>query len=1237
MPFNNKEGRLLKVSAPERTLVENTYDGKGRLVQTKDALGRSTGREYDERGLVRAVINPDGSRTELAYDERGNLARLTDPCGGETLYAYDGLNRVIQTRDPEGNRTQYAYDAKDRIIKVTSPEGKEKTYAYNESGKITRITDFDGGETVFTYNSLNRPETITDKEGRVTRRTYDLMWNIKEEILPTGAVTSYGYDRDNRLEKVEIRREEGKEPETVYTYTHDPNGNLLKTLAGDAALLKRTAEGEGPLEEIQEGKALSLASYEYDALNRITARTDGEGRRTEYAYDTFGNLVSVTDPEGNRKTYTYNEAGEKTRETDGKGNTTTYEYNALGRPTSITDPAGRKTIHEYEPGGRLKKTIYPDGRTTAYTYDRNGNIKTRENEEGFLLTYTYDSLNRIKEITGSRGQKKTYTYDALGNVASVTDTEGNTTAYEYTLSGKLAAVTDALGSRTEYRYDPLDNLILVIRKGKEGEEDRTTRYERDPLGRITVMRDASGQEERYAYDALGRITQKTDREGCTTAYTYTMDGKTASIRYGDGKSVEFSYDALRKLARVKDWLGETKIERDRTGGIRKITDHEGKETAYEWGSMGERKSITSPDGRKTLYLYDEMLRLKEMRIQTGTGLTEPVGGRITYCYDPRGRLIQKGYGEGLKTTYAYNELGLPSRLTHEDEEGILDSFSYEYSPAGNRTAIIKERRGLKNESGSYGYGYDALGRLTEVRKDGALLRTYGYDTFGNRKEMEDHEKDRRTVYTYDALNRLTRLEETAGGAMPGEGTERSYTYDHRGNLTGELEGGRLLHGYEYGAINRLTRAWNGEGEEAVYHYNGLLQRTGKELRRGEEEAYTRESCRLDLTRPYHNLLELHKGGKEQYFYFDSSVAVMEEEGRLHYYLLDELGSPVRVSGYGEGGEAGTKDYLTYGYDEFGNDLGRRIGRELEEEGIPDPYGSQGGEQPFGYTGYRYDMVSGTYFAQAREYKPENGRFTAEDVLKGNGAVPETMNRYGYCLGNPINLVDLDGLAPAWLEGIYAHLQFEAEVMAEYWVLCEENPNIDVCTNMFIPFGGVKGGNGFADVAICYYGTMYIYELKPQNHYEDRGKRATGIAQLNGYISSYTARGNEAEEGQIKLIEPLLYMETPFVFDESRKIVYRMYEDTPGMVYYDFIERGQEEQDEAFVMSKEEEEVYKKAQEAVGWSLFNNLGAIADMIEEPETDNILSQIFSPKAIIESILNGNVPMGIGGGGNTCPIFL
>jgi len=78
------------------------------------------------------------------------------------------------------------------------------------------------------------------------------------------------------------------------------------------------------------------------------------------------------------------------------------------------------------------------------------------------------------------------------------------------------------------------------------------------------------------------------------------------------------------------------------------------------------------------------------------------------------------------------------------------------------------------------------------------------------------------------------------------------------------------------------------------------------------------------------------------------------------YLQDELGSTVRLL------EQGGESQAVYSYDEFGEDA----------------YNTQGRLQPFGYTGYRYDYVADTYFAQAREYMPGVGRFAGEDWIKG---------------------------------------------------------------------------------------------------------------------------------------------------------------------------------------------------------------------------------------------------------------
>uniref|UniRef100_UPI00054EDB38 RHS repeat-associated core domain-containing protein n=1 Tax=Butyrivibrio sp. AE2005 TaxID=1496722 RepID=UPI00054EDB38 len=72
-------------------------------------------------------------------------------------------------------------------------------------------------------------------------------------------------------------------------------------------------------------------------------------------------------------------------------------------------------------------------------------------------------------------------------------------------------------------------------------------------------------------------------------------------------------------------------------------------------------------------------------------------------------------------------------------------------------------------------------------------------------------------------------------------------------------------------------------------------------------------------------------------------------------------------------------------------------------------------QPFVFTGYQEDEVSGLKFAQARYYSADNGRFQSEDNVKGFVNRPFTLNHYGYCWANPIVLVDNDGNLPKFIK------------------------------------------------------------------------------------------------------------------------------------------------------------------------------------------------------------------------------
>ncbi len=976
----------VKIDGKEKQ--KNTYDKKGNLLETRDALQRKTIFTYNETGLPETITQPDGSTLKITYDEKGNIRELTDAAGEKTTYTYDALNRVIKMTDPKGNTLTLTYDSAGNIHTLKNAAGDQRTYEYNQSNKVTKITDFDGSTIQRTYNALNKPETITDQQGRKTNLTYDAMWNLARITMPDGTKTTCLYNENNRLSRI-------KDPAgNVTRYTYDGNGNCIK---------KEDPTGE-------------TTRFTYDAIGRLIHAEGPEGSAMTYTYDREGHVTEAKDSLGNTVTMEYDEAGQLIKETNPLGYSRTYTYTPLGKIKSVTDEAGRTTAYAYLPGGRLSEVTYSDGTKETYTYDPNGNIKIHTTRENHTLTYTYDSLDRIIKTEGSGGEKKQYTYDAVGNVTAMTDAGGNTTRYEYSLTGQLTKVTDALGNETEYTYDLCDRLTEIRQYGEKTEptpgidrdllkaqtgnrKNRTchvTRYQRNTLGQVETITDALGQTEHYTYDAKGQLLLKLDKEGYLTKYGYTGCGDLNHIQYADGKEVRLSYNPLRQLEEMKDWLGTTKIQNDPLGRAVKVQYPDGKEVSYTYGKTGERTSITYPDGKTILYTYDEQIRLVGLKDGKDT---------VTYSYDDMGRLTQKTFPGGCRTDYAYDPQGHLAGLTHSDTEGILDHYAYRYDRMGNKTAIEKQRRGLPEESGLYTYGYDPLGRLSEVTKDGNLLRTYGYDAYGNRTRMTEGEHE--TTYTYNAMNQLmSRVD-----AM----NEETYAYDRRGNLSLVMENGTMKNSYTYGALNRLEQAVNGKGEAAAYEYNGLGHRTGKTITPAAEptppdplgrqnqlppDPETKIRYTIDLTKGYHNLLQKEETGSRQTYLWDGNVAGMKEEGREEngltarsnqpgtcYYFQDELGSPVRLINE----EGSLRE--TYGYDEFGQDL----------------YGNQGEIQPFGYTGYQSDRIAGTYYAQAREYRAELGRFASKDQNKYYKIInPITWNLYVYCGNNTLNFIDPEG-------------------------------------------------------------------------------------------------------------------------------------------------------------------------------------------------------------------------------------
>lgn len=981
----NRQNKPVTIKLDGKSLLKNVYDKNGNLIETTDAKGQKTRLAYDGNGNATKIIQADGSIIEIAYDKRGNVKSLTNPDGSVVSYKYDELNRVVKTTDALGNSTTYNYDINDNITEVTNPLGQSQTFAYNESNKVVEVTAFNGARTFYEYGALNKPVSITNPLGNKTLFEYDSMWNLAQVTRPNGGATAYRYDGANNVSEVEDAKG------SVTRYEYDANGN--RTLFEDA-----------------EGNKTLLA---YDALNRLVKVTSPEGGETRYEYDAESNLIKVTDALGNEVRAEYDELGRVVKETNQLGATREYAYDELGNLKEVIsreDGIDAVTSFSYKHGtDKVTKITYPDGAEEHYSYDANNNLIAHTDKNGYAVTYSYDALNQLVKAEGQEGDRKEYEYDAAGNVIKVTDALGNATTYSYDLNNNLIKVTDALGNETAYDYDANDELVTIrqyegaesgrfeldeigkdaesvsvriMRFAEEQKNFNITCYTRNVLGQIEVITDAHGNQERFQYNKRGELISKIDKDGYLTKYSYTPVGDIAKIDYDDGRSVKLSYNPLRQLEEVKDWLGVTKITNNALGQVLGVTYPDGKTVGYEYDANGNRTALIYPDGKKIGYLYDELGRLSVL---------EDGEHQVTYRYDKQSNLVEKAFENGVKTTYAYNSRGLLESLVHSGNDGVISEFSYEYDLLGNKTKVEKKQNLLHNSNGIYQYGYDPIGRLATVGKDGSPLRTYSYDAYGNRTLLEDHSGSQgspvRTQYEYNALNQLITKADSIGA-------ER-YSYDKRGNLSAISLDGVIKNTYVYGASGRLEQAVNAKGEIAKYLYNGLGNRVGKRLGTLPTEVilpqepgpapidFHPQRCIdyvIDLTREYDNLLAKSDDGCSCNYAFDTGLLLKGDE----LFLADELTSP--VGRIGRGG-----DVLAHAvYDEFGVELGGHV------------------DEDFTFIGYQRDAVAGTYFAQAREYVPEAARFAGTDLVAGFVVYPFGLNRYTYCYNQPIDYVDKDG-------------------------------------------------------------------------------------------------------------------------------------------------------------------------------------------------------------------------------------
>ncbi len=1007
-------------------MLSRITDGIGNT--TEIAFSQLTDKSVHERGntssypivsaccqwpVVKSVSTPDGigGRYTVGYKYYNLLLHRR----GRGIL---GFEKVAATDFSTGTVTEKGYETiKDEALPALQYTRKlldgvllNETYYKNVINYQYR-----NGQAEVSYTSF--PECVEEK-------SYE--YNTGEIV--SHKLTSYEYDSFGNCLKTTVTSGENSVV-TENEYKNDEGRWILGRLAKSSV----TKSGKN--------ETITLKSeFKYDEESGLLTEEafepdDADGYRKRYTYDTFGNIVSdVTVPNDgrydSRSTETAYDAqgrfvasrknemsftdtsetdpklGVETKSVDSNGFVTNYTHDSFGTTTNAYTPIEHvKMTTEWSDGNihapqnsvyftKTDKTGYPavmefydclgrtlrkvsegvDGRMvyTDAVYDGKGRLVASsepyfQNEVPVWTHYEYDAVGRkVKTIKPDGG---TVSMGYSGLVCSVTDANGNTSEKEYDMDGNLVRSTDAMGGSVSYKYNTCGTCIEVS-------GPRTvTKIEYDKYGNRTKLVDPDLGTIEYTYTPYGELATQRDLEG-TTSYEYDKLGRVTKEKRQD-----FTYTYIYDT----DWKGALS-ESECSNGIRR-------KTCYD--QYGRISSVT-----ETVCDKDYVTR---------------------NTYDGLNHLVSIEYPSGIRVRNSYTDNGYLVSVSSEDDGKT-------FWTAGERNAMGKTLADTFGNGVTVKNTYDMFGRLSNVQSDGLFSKSYVYDFNGNLACRSDGLRSMTECFGYDALDRLISVSDNVGH-------NQTMKYDNAGNLTyktglgsvsyvtgtnriGSVKGETFaLPAFDnvvYTSFNKICSLRRNTSENPLHYYDLSIDYGVDKEKKTETTSYFMGGCGQNFdshyrdvkTRIYVNELyneEIAKGTEKNvnYIYADGKpVAIYEvtdgTDGKTLYIHHDNLGSVMAYSNedgilceelsydaWGRRRKTDTWDYFTLSNDSIS-------------------------EHDAGFTGHDHIDMFDLVNMDGRMYDPLTGRFMSPDPIVQMPEYTQSLNRYAYCMNNPLSLTDPTG-------------------------------------------------------------------------------------------------------------------------------------------------------------------------------------------------------------------------------------
>ena len=588
--------------------------------------------------------------------------------------------------------------------------------------------------------------------------------------------------------------------------------------------------------------------------------------------------------------------------------------------------------------------------------------------KGNILKFFYqDSLGRLTRK--EIWNPSNFMVGAVTNVYDVSDDTNNYTVFK----GQLYKVIDSEGYQRN-SYDSRGRIIKTARYLNINSTEYVTQTAYDDADRVSqITYPGNAATMAYSYDNASNLKQVRSLAGTgTQEFFYTARGFDAlgqvlSYTNGNGALTTNAYFAnSQRLQRVKVTAGAL-LHQD---------------LSYTYDNVSNLKSVSdgvytgSASASLTNVLYDDLHRM--------ISLSSTARGFKAYSYNAIGNIVtNQDFGTGI---YKYGSK--PHAVTN------ANSTAYVYDVCGNMAT-----------RGGQSLTYDEQNQLTKVT-GGTATVDFGYADGGERLWKYNETSGSYTIWIggiYEINNGKTLCHVFANG-------RRVATFEPQG---GGVWSKVINQKRWYATSNGLNRALSWPLQEGraplvmmIGVFTGMLGICILARRKYKSLA---ANTRFSTVGWWHQFVTVFLIGI-YFFVTTENVEAQVYTPVFYYYHNDNLGSSNVLT------DRSGNRVQVYQYSAFGDNA----------------YTDNTSAFPIlnRYTGQIIDDETGLYYYHARYYDPQLGRFIQPDSVVPSPIDPQTLNRYSYCVNNPLNLTDPDGHS-FWnkVGGLFKSV-FKAEVA--YW-------------------------------------------------------------------------------------------------------------------------------------------------------------------------------------------------------------